>query len=281
MADHLPAHAPAGRYLPEYHEAKGSRDFFECCRDPEISSTLTLQPIERFAGLLDAAIIFSDILVIPQAMGMVVEMVDKKGPHFPDPLKTPDDKQYTEVMERHVDVAKELDYVYKAITMTRKKLQGRVPLFGFCGAPWTLLCYMVEGGGTKLFVQSKSWIYKYPEQTKALLQKIAELCVDYLALQVEAGAQVCHRPESLLVWTRDLLLVACSSFRFMGGRVVTRYLQGVLRAVSEVHLREPSQEAEIDEAGSGSHGSLPQGSLVRARRNVRLRVQHHRFGLAL
>lgn len=126
---------------------------------------------------------------------MVVEMVDKKGPHFPDPLKTPDDKQYKEVMERHVDVAKELDYVYKAITMTRKKLQGRVPLFGFCGAPWTLLCYMVEGGGTKLFVQSKSWIYKYPEQTKALLQKIAELCVDYLALQVEAGAQVCHKDK--------------------------------------------------------------------------------------
>lgn len=130
---------------------------------------------------------------------MVVEMVDKKGPHFPDPLKTPDDKQYKEVMERHVDVAKELDYVYKAITMTRKKLQGRVPLFGFCGAPWTLLCYMVEGGGTKLFVQSKSWIYKYPEQTKALLQKIAELCVDYLALQVEAGAQVCYEEQSPLL----------------------------------------------------------------------------------
>lgn len=196
MADEFFAHVSAGRYLPEYHEAKGNRDFFECCRSPEISSTLTLQPIERFAGLLDAAIIFSDILVIPQAMGMVVEMVDKKGPHFPDPLKTPDDKQYKEVMERHVDVAKELDYVYKAITMTRKKLQGRVPLFGFCGAPWTLLCYMVEGGGTKLFVQSKSWIYKYPEQTKALLQKIAELCVDYLALQVEAGAQVCHEEQS-------------------------------------------------------------------------------------
>lgn len=180
----------AGRYLPEYHEAKGNRDFFECCRDPEVASTLTLQPIERFAGLVDAAIIFSDILVIPQAMGMVVEMVDKKGPHFPEPLKNPDDKQYKEVMDRPVDVAHELGYVYKAITLTRRKLQGRVPLFGFCGSPWTLLCYMVEGGGTKLFVQSKTWIYKYPEQTKALLQKIAEICVDHLALQVEAGAQV-------------------------------------------------------------------------------------------
>lgn len=194
---------PAGRYLPEYHEAKGKRDFFECCRDPEVASTLTLQPIERFAGLLDAAIIFSDILVIPQAMGMVVEMVDKKGPHFPAPLESPDDQQYKDVLARPVDVQKELDYVYKAVTLTRKKLHGRVPLFGFVGSPWTLLCYMVEGGGTKLFIKSKTWIYKYPEATKALLQKIAELCVDHLALQVEAGAQVRTLPGLSPRATRD------------------------------------------------------------------------------
>jgi uroporphyrinogen decarboxylase len=150
----------AGRYLPEYHEAKGKNDFFECCRSPEIASTLTLQPIERYEGLIDAAIIFSDILVIPQAMGMEVVMVDKKGPHFPDPLNTPEDKQYKEVVEREVDVAESLDYVYKAITMTRHKLAGRVPLIGFCGAPWTLLCYMVEGGGSKMFIKIKTWIYK-------------------------------------------------------------------------------------------------------------------------
>ncbi|KAJ9142093.1 Uroporphyrinogen decarboxylase [Pleurostoma richardsiae] len=199
----------AGRYLPEYHEAKGNRDFFECCRSPEIASTLTLQPVERFAGLLDAAIIFSDILVIPQAMGMVVEMVDKKGPHFPDPLKSPADKQYTEIIERDVDVAKELDYVYKAITLTRKKLQGRVPLIGFCGAPWTLLCYMVEGGGTKLFIQSKTWIYRYPEESKKLLQKIAELCVEYLALQVKAGAQLIQVFDS---WAGELSPSAFKQF---------------------------------------------------------------------
>ncbi|KAK1503288.1 uroporphyrinogen decarboxylase, partial [Colletotrichum tamarilloi] len=180
----------AGRYLPEYHEAKGTRDFFACCRDPEVASTLTLQPIERFAGLLDAAIIFSDILVVPQALGMTVEMVDKKGPHFPEPLKTPTDGQYEKVLSKNVDVASELDYVYKAITLTRKKLAGRVPLIGFCGAPWTLFCYMVEGGGTKLFMQSKTWIYRYAEESKALLQKIAEVCVEYLALQVKAGAQM-------------------------------------------------------------------------------------------
>lgn len=180
----------AGRYLPEYHEVKGNRDFFECCRTPEIACALTLQPIERYEGLIDAAIIFSDILVIPQAMGMTVEMVDKKGPHFPDPLISPENQQYWEIMDRKVDVEKSLDYVYKAIALTRQKLAGRVPLIGFCGAPWTLLCYMVEGGGSKLFVQAKTWIYKYPEESQSLLQKIAELCVEYLARQVVAGAQV-------------------------------------------------------------------------------------------
>ncbi|KAG9246579.1 putative uroporphyrinogen decarboxylase [Calycina marina] len=191
----------AGRYLPEYHEAKGQHDFFECCRSPEIASTLTLQPIERFAGLVDAAIIFSDILVIPQALGMEVEMLPAKGPHFPNPLKSPTDGQYEMVLHKKVDVAKELDYVYKAITMTRHKLKGRVPLFGFCGAPWTLLCYMVEGGGSKLFIQTKTWIYKYPEASKALLQKIAEVCVEYLALQVQAGAQLVQVFDS---WAAEL-----------------------------------------------------------------------------
>ena len=181
----------AGRYLPEYHEAKGNRDFFECCRTPEIASTLTLQPIDRFSGLIDAAIIFSDILVIPQALGMTVEMVDKKGPHFPHPLKSPTDGQYEGVMKKDVQLAvEELEYVYKAITLTRQKLNGKVPLIGFCGAPWTLLCYMVEGGGSKLFIETKTWIYRYPQESKDLLQKIADVCVEYLAMQVQAGAQV-------------------------------------------------------------------------------------------
>lgn len=199
----------AGRYLPEYHDAKGDRDFFECCRSPEIASTLTLQPVERYAGLIDAAIIFSDILVIPQAMGMTVEMVDKKGPSFPEPLKSPNDGQYEKIMQKQVDVKAELDYVAKAITLTRTKLAGRVPLIGFCGAPWTLFCYMVEGGGTKLFVQSKTWIYKYPDATKALLQKIADICVDFLALQVAAGAQLVQVFDS---WAGELSPAAFADF---------------------------------------------------------------------
>lgn len=128
-------------------------------------------------------------------------MVDKKGPHFPDPLQSPEDKQYKEVMDREVDVKKDLDYVYKAITLTRQKLAGRVPLIGFCGAPWTLLAYMVEGGGSKMFIQAKTWIFRYPEETKALLQKIAEACVEYLALQVQAGAQMIQVFDS---WAGEL-----------------------------------------------------------------------------
>lgn len=123
-------------------------------------------------------------------MGMEVEMVDKKGPHFPNPLKSPTDGQYQQVLERKVNVSKELSYVYDAITLTRKKLAGRVPLIGFCGSPWTLFCYMVEGGGTKLFIQSKTWVYRYAAESKALLEKIADICVEHLALQVQAGAQV-------------------------------------------------------------------------------------------
>lgn len=187
---------------------------------------MTLQPVDRYDGLIDAAIIFSDILVIPQAMGMTVEMLDGKGPHFPSPLKSPTDKQYNELLLRDVDVEKELDYVYKAITMTRQKLRGRVPLFGFCGAPWTLLCYMVEGGGSKMFVQSKTWVYKYPDESKKLLEKIAMLCVQYLALQVRAGAQIVQVFDS---WAGELSPLAFKKFSLPYLRYIAKHLPGEIR----------------------------------------------------
>lgn len=140
---------------------------------------------------------------------MVVEMVDKKGPHFPDPLKTPADKQYRDIMERKVNVKEELSYVYEAIKMTKRKLRGRVPLFGFCGAPWTLLCYMVEGGGSKMFIQVKTWIYKYREASQSLLQKITDICVEYLARQVEAGADIIQVFDS---WAAELSPAAFRDF---------------------------------------------------------------------
>ncbi|KAL2756266.1 hypothetical protein ACRALDRAFT_1056938 [Sodiomyces alcalophilus JCM 7366] len=210
----------AGRYLPEYHEVKGKNDFFDCCRSPEIASALTLQPIDRFDGLLDAAIIFSDILVIPQALGMTVEMIDKKGPHFPQPLRDPDDPQFASVLSHDpATAAAALDYVYAAITLTRKKLAGRVPLIGFCGAPWTLLCYMVEGGGTKLFAQIKRWIYRHPDESRRLLAHIADVCVEYLALQVRAGAQLVMVFDS---WAGEL-----------GAREFQRFSEPYLRQIAE------------------------------------------------
>ena len=153
-------------------------------------------PIDYYEKLIDAAIIFSDILVIPMAMGMTVEMSDATGPFFPKPLKDPSDGQYQEVLGKDVDVGKELLHVYQAITITKHELQGQVPLFGFCGAPWTLLCYMVEGGASKAFKEAKTWIYKYPKESNSLLQKIAESCVEHLALQVQAGADIVQVFES-------------------------------------------------------------------------------------
>lgn len=191
---------------------------------------MTLQPIERYAGLIDAAIIFSDILVIPQAMGMEVEMIDKKGPSFPNPLKSPHDTQYKEIMARQVDVEKELDYVYKAVTMTRHKLRGRVPLIGFCGAPWTLLCYMVEGGGSKIFKEVKTWIYMYPEESRNLLQKIAELCVEYLALQVVAGAQMVQVFDSN---AGELSPAAFKDFSFPTLRYIAQHLPSRLTELKQ------------------------------------------------
>ena len=191
----------AGRYLPQYHHEKGNRDFFECCRNPEVVANLTVQPVDEYASLLDAAIIFSDILVIPQALGMQVVMDAGKGPQFPHPLRTPQDRQFTEVLTKNVNIQEELGYVFDAITLTRKKLKGRVPLYGFCGAPWTLLCYMIEGGGSKSFKEIKTWINKYPSDCKSLLKKLADVCVEHLARQVEAGAQIVQVFDS---WAGEL-----------------------------------------------------------------------------
>lgn len=161
------------------------------CRDPETASTITLQPIERFQPTIDAAIIFSDILVVPQALGMTVEMLEKRGPVFPEPLRQPSD---VEKLRKEVDVVEQLGYVFEAIRETRRKLDNRVPLYGFVGAPWTLMSYMIEGGGSKMFTEIKRWIFKWPEETKALLQRVTDVVIEFLARQVEAGAQVCLVP---------------------------------------------------------------------------------------
>ena len=174
----------AGRYLPEYRAVREEHSFFEVVETPELAAEVTIQPVERLP--VDAAILFCDIMVVPEAMGLTVKMVAGQGPTFPQPLTTPEEME--RLVEPDVDAA--LGHVYEALTVTRTELNGRVPLIGFAGAPWTLMAYMVEGGGSKSYRSARRWLYRYPEASKALLQRTTDVIVEYLIGQVEAGAQM-------------------------------------------------------------------------------------------
>ncbi|CAG9764220.1 unnamed protein product [Ceutorhynchus assimilis] len=173
----------AGRYLPEFQEYRKQHSFFEICQNPEYACEVTLMPLRRFD--LDAAIIFSDILVIPQALGMEVEMRPGVGPVLPEPLTL----QHVEKLKAEGAV-KKLEYVGHAINLTRHKLEGKVPLIGFTGAPWTLMAYMIEGGGSKTYSKAKKWLYASKEESHKLLGLLTDVIVDYLVMQIEYGAQI-------------------------------------------------------------------------------------------
>lgn len=174
----------AGRYLPEYIRLREKYSFFERCRIPELACEITLQPIDRLG--VDAAILFSDILVVPQAMGMEVQLVENVGPLLPEPIRTRADFEKL----RFPDMEEDLGYVMDAIRLIRSELNGRVPLIGFAGAPWTLLCYMVQGKGSKTFDQAKAFCYQQPELAHRLLQLLTDTTIAYLNAQVAAGAQL-------------------------------------------------------------------------------------------
>lgn len=174
----------AGRYLPDYIKLREKYDFFTRVQTPELACEITLQPVDQVG--VDAAIIFSDILVIPQAMGMTVLLEEGTGPRLPNVVKTKDDVDALNT----ADVEDRLDYVMKALALTKKELNGRVPLIGFAGAPWTLLCYMVEGKGSKSFDKAKQFCFTQPELAHTLLQKITNITIQYLKAQVRAGADM-------------------------------------------------------------------------------------------
>ena len=171
----------AGRYLPEFMEIKKKYDFFTRCQTPELASEITVQPIRRYG--MDAAILFSDILVVPQAMDIDVEMKPGVGPWLPDPIRTASDVDRAIVP----DVQETLGYVMDAIRMTHEKLDGEVPLIGFAGSPWTIFCYCVQGQGSKSFDKAKSFCFAQPEAAHALLQKITDTTIAYLKAKVQAG----------------------------------------------------------------------------------------------
>lgn len=172
----------AGRYLPEYMVLREKYGFFERCQTPELACEITLQPVDIIG--VDAAILFSDILVVPQAMGLEVQLIESKGPVLPDPIKTANDL----LRVRVPDVNETLHYVFDAISLIKKELNNRVPLIGFAGAPWTLLCYMVQGKGSKTFDEAKAFCYTQPQLAHQLLQMITDTTIAYLKGQVKAGA---------------------------------------------------------------------------------------------
>ena len=174
----------AGRYLPEYMVIKNKYGFFERCQTPELAAEITIQPVDIIG--VDAAILFSDILVVPQAMGLEVQLIESKGPILPNPIATVADLQRVRVP----DVEETLGYVFKALKLIKQELNGRVPLIGFAGAPWTLLCYMVEGKGSKTFDKVKEFCYLQPELAHTLLQMITDTTIAYLKAQAKAGADV-------------------------------------------------------------------------------------------
>lgn len=175
----------AGRYLPEYREVrKKAGDFLSLCKNPELACQVTLQPIERYP--LDAAIIFSDILTIPDAFGLGLQFVEGEGPCFNNPIRT--SQAITSLPQLNSEV--ELAYVMDAIRMTKKALGNKIPLIGFAGSPWTLACYMIEGSASKNFNEIKRFLYRDPLLLHQLLIHLSHATTDYLNAQVNAGVDV-------------------------------------------------------------------------------------------
>ena len=199
----------AGRYLPSYMKLREKYDFFTRVQTPELASEITLQPIQQVG--VDAAIIFSDILVIPQAMGVEVLMEEGKGPSLPNVIKT--QKDIDALITNNVE--EELSYVTKALSLTKQELNGLVPLIGFAGAPWTILCYMVEGKGSKTWEKAKQFCYTQSDLAHQLLQKITDATIAYLKAQSQAGADVlqlfdswsgCLSPADFEIFAQPYLL---------------------------------------------------------------------------
>ena len=174
----------AGRYLPEYRKIRNQAgDFMSLCKNTDLACEVALQPIDRFN--FDAAILFSDILTIPDAMGLGLYFVEGEGPKFHKPLRTETDINDLNI----VDTKRDLQYVTDAVSLIRRELNGRVPLIGFSGSPWTLATYMIEGQSSRDFPNTKMMLYKQPETLHQLLDKLALSVIDYLNAQISSGAQ--------------------------------------------------------------------------------------------
>jgi uroporphyrinogen decarboxylase len=209
----------AGRILPEYRAVRNSLSgFIELVKTPDLAAEVTIQPVDILG--VDAAIIFSDILVIPEAMGLPYEMIEKKGPWFPNVIKSEADLAKLNI----ADASTDLGYVIDAIKVTKRELAGRVPLIGFAGAPWTIFCYMVEGHGSKTFSNARKMLYTQPELANKLLDMITKSTIAYLKAQVEAGANIVQVFDS---WAGILPAQQYEEFSM-------KYIHQICNAITEV-----------------------------------------------
>lgn len=212
----------AGRYLPEYRQTrKRAGDFLRLCKSSELACEVTLQPLERFD--LDAAILFSDILTIPDAMGLGLHFVENEGPKFSKPLTTLNDINRLS----KPDVGIELAYVSEAVSVIKKNLKGRVPLIGFSGSPWTLATYMVEGGSSKNFSKVKGLLFENPKHLHRLLNVLADTVIDYLNAQIEAGA------DSVMIFDTWGGLLNKESYEDFSLSYMSKIIDGIHRKYDE------------------------------------------------
>ncbi len=210
----------AGRILPEYRAVREKLGSFkELVETPELAAEVTIQPVDILN--VDAAIIFSDILVIPEAMGLRYQMIEKKGPYFPKIVGNAGDLSGINTIE-----GEELSYVYRAIEITKSELNGRVPLIGFAGAPWTIFAYMTEGSGSKTFSKARRFLYQQPDTAHKLLEMLTESIIRYLKLQIKAGADMVQIFDS---WAGILTPHHYRQFSL-------KYLDRIASSISEVPL---------------------------------------------
>ena len=208
----------AGRYLPEYRASRSKAgSFMDLCQNPELACEVTMQPLERYA--LDAAILFSDILTIPDAMGLGLYFEEGEGPKFKYPVATDEQIERLPVLNAEQD----LPYVVDAVRTIRRELNGRVPLIGFSGSPWTLATYMIEGGSSKDFRRAKAMVYDQPELMQLLMAKLVASVTDYLNAQIRAGAQAVQIFDT---WGGAL---AHDAYREFSLKPMPRMVEGLIR----------------------------------------------------
>ena len=226
----------AGRYLPQYRAVRARADFLTMVRTPELAVEVTLQPVDLLG--VDAAIIFSDILVVPQAMGMALTVEEGTGPRFEAPIRGPGDIAAL----RPVVPQDDLRYMLDALRLARRELAGRVPLIGFAGAPWTLMSYMIEGSGSKTFARAKRFLAEQPREAHRLLERLAVTVGEFLRAQVEAGAQVVQLfdswaaalgPRDFRAFALPYLAQACRIAREAGAPVIA-FAPGAGWALEEI-----------------------------------------------